>query len=265
MCSVATSGLALSIHPFDASFARANDHTHFTQDHVSFATCLHNLALCYRAKADSDRAGTKQKKDSLQQARAAFSDALDAFNSVLGENHPQTALTLSSLASIVRAEARESGGRDADAINNSGFQEAEEMLVHALQAIESHYGEEKADLRAATATAANNLAFHYRQPEVSRFGEAEELYRRAVQIRERVLGCAHPDTVGVKHNLAELVRAAGREDEAVAIQMGILQDLGVDPEDVEGGGGSLEHGSRARDEDRAGESRNKSDDTVWKP
>ena len=97
-----------------------------------------------------------------------------------------------------------------------------------------------------------------------RFAEAEELYRRAVGIRERVLGSTHPDTVGAKHNLAELARAAGREDEAVAIQMGILQDLGVDPEDVQGGGGSLEQGG-ARDKDRAEESRSKSDDTIWKP
>ena len=216
------------------------------------------MALCYRTKADADRSGTKQKRDSLQQARAAFSDSIDAFTNVLGEDHPQTALALSASASIVRAEAREGQGCRA------AFEEAEEMLIRALQAIERHYGEEKAEMRQATATAANNLAFHYRQPEVSRFDKAEALYRRAVRIREGVLGSAHPDTVGAKHNLSELVRAMGREEEAVAIQMSILEDLGVDADSIEGVDRHQEQGSR-RGEKTTATINSEDDDRVWKP
>jgi tetratricopeptide (TPR) repeat protein len=48
-------------------------------------------------------------------------------------------------------------------------------------------------------------------------GEAEELYRRALAIKEKVLGTDHPDTALTVHNIATLLAALGRSAEAEAL------------------------------------------------
>ncbi|APZ54423.1 Tetratricopeptide repeat-containing protein [Salipiger abyssi] len=63
-----------------------------------------------------------------------------------------------------------------------------------------------------TLTSVNNLAVLYRS--TGRYGEAEPLYRRALEARERVLGPEHPDTLRSVNNLAALYENTGRYGEA---------------------------------------------------
>ena len=58
----------------------------------------------------------------------------------------------------------------------------------------------------------NNLAELYRAQ--GRYERAEPLYKKALDIRERVLGAGHPDTAGSYNNLALLYESQGRYDEA---------------------------------------------------
>ena len=63
-----------------------------------------------------------------------------------------------------------------------------------------------------TALSLNNLAALYRAQ--GKLTEAEPLYRRALEICERVLGPDHPDTALSLNNLAALYRAQGKLTEA---------------------------------------------------
>lgn len=78
----------------------------------------------------------------------------------------------------------------------------------ALAEAERVLGAEHAD----TFMSLNNLAALYQDQ--SRYGEAEQLYSRALEARERVLGAAHPDTLSSFNNLASLYRDLGRYAEA---------------------------------------------------
>src|SRR5262249_43832998 len=55
-----------------------------------------------------------------------------------------------------------------------------------------------------TALALNELALVYKS--LARYMEAEPLYRRAIEIDERVLGKDHPDVVTLHNNLAGLLQ-----------------------------------------------------------
>ena len=63
-----------------------------------------------------------------------------------------------------------------------------------------------------TALSLNNLAVLYDSQ--GKLTEAEPLYRRALEIRERVLGPDHPDTALSLNNLAVLYQVQGKLTEA---------------------------------------------------
>src|SRR5262245_22628392 len=63
-----------------------------------------------------------------------------------------------------------------------------------------------------TATALNNLALTYQY--LARYSEVEPLFRRAIEINERVLGKDHPTLATNYNNLAVLFRDQGRYDQA---------------------------------------------------
>jgi tetratricopeptide (TPR) repeat protein len=65
---------------------------------------------------------------------------------------------------------------------------------------------------AETATALNNLALTYQS--LARYMEAEPLYRRAIEIDEKVLGKGHPGVGRDYNNLAVLLQAQGKHDQA---------------------------------------------------
>jgi len=62
-----------------------------------------------------------------------------------------------------------------------------------------------------TALSLNNLAELYRS--MGRYGEAEPLYLRSLDIYEQQLGTDHPDTAQGLNNLAEMNQSMGRYGE----------------------------------------------------
>ena len=58
----------------------------------------------------------------------------------------------------------------------------------------------------------NNLARLYGSQ--GRYAEAEPLYKRSLEIREKKLGKDHPDVATALNNLAELYKSQGRYEEA---------------------------------------------------
>ena len=80
----------------------------------------------------------------------------------------------------------------------------------------------------------NNLAILYR--EMGRYAEAEPLYRRSLEIREKQLGRDHPDVAGSLNNLANLYSDMGRYAEAEPLFRRSLaireKQLGADHPDV---------------------------------
>ncbi|MBD2161203.1 tetratricopeptide repeat protein [Limnothrix sp. FACHB-1083] len=86
------------------------------------------------------------------------------------------------------------------------------------------------------ATSLNNLAaLYYSQ---GQYEAAEPLYRRALEIQERVLGADHPDTAASLNNLAELYRSQGRYEAAEPLYRRALEIwervLGADHPDTAG-------------------------------
>ena len=86
------------------------------------------------------------------------------------------------------------------------------------------------------ATSLGRLAALYRSQ--GRYGEAEPLYRRALQIREQQWGADHPDTATSLNNLAVLYLSQGRYGEAEPLYRRALQiceqQLGADHPDTAG-------------------------------
>jgi hypothetical protein len=64
------------------------------------------------------------------------------------------------------------------------------------------------------ASSLNNLAFLYRAQ--GRYGEAEPLYRKALQLSEKVLGPEHPNTLTMQLNFVVLRVNQERLSEALA-------------------------------------------------
>lgn len=73
-----------------------------------------------------------------------------------------------------------------------------------------------------TASCLNNIAILYVSQ--SRYDEAEPLFRRSLEIREKQLGSYHPDTGTSLGNLAALFQSQGRYDEAEPL---LLRSVGI--------------------------------------
>jgi len=126
-----------------------------------------------------------------QQGR--YADATDLGKTVLadrerllGPEHPDTALSLNSLAELYREQAN--------------YAAAEPLYQQALKIFEKTFGSEHPN----TARSLNNLAILYYAQ--GNYAAAEPLYQRALKIHERALGPEHPDTALSLNNLAELYR-----------------------------------------------------------
>ena len=78
----------------------------------------------------------------------------------------------------------------------------------ALSMVTSEFGPEARE----TSIALNNLAVTYSN--LARYTEAEPLYRRAIEIDEKILGKDHPSVAISYNNLALLLKDQGKYDEA---------------------------------------------------
>ena len=120
--------------------------------------------------------------------------ALTLAERVLGHEHPDTLVSVRTLAKLYQDQGR--------------YGEAEPLIKRALEARERALG----PLHADTLESVNDLAALYRAQH--RYKEAELLYRRVLEARERVLGPDHPNTLACVNNLALLYGGQGRYNEA---------------------------------------------------
>jgi CHAT domain-containing protein/Tfp pilus assembly protein PilF len=135
-----------------------------------------------------------QKRD-YAKARELFERALAIREKVLGPEHPSTATSLNNLASTYK--------------KMHDYAKARELHERALAIREKVLGPEHPD----TATSLDNLADTYCKPfsfdikeqyiTMSDRANAEELHKRALAIREKVLGPEHPHTATSLKNLAD--------------------------------------------------------------
>jgi CHAT domain-containing protein len=133
-------------------------------------------------------------------SEAALRQALAINEKALGANNPLVILNTTDLAQILRISAH--------------YAEAEPLSRRGLAAAEKFLGPERPDHPALTA---GLVALAEILRETARYREAEPLYRRALANDEKYLGPDHPDVAGVSMLLAKLLRATGKDDEALTL------------------------------------------------
>jgi tetratricopeptide (TPR) repeat protein len=137
-------------------------------------------------------------------ARVLFERSREIREKVHGREHPLTATSLSNLAGLLREQGDLAGARP--------------LLERALEIREKALGPEHPD----TATRLNNLALLLKDQ--GDLAGARPLFERALAISEKALGPDHPETAKSLNNLASLIQAQGdlagarpRFERAVAI------------------------------------------------
>ena len=128
------------------------------------------------------------------EALALAEKAVALAERVLGKEHPDTLTSVNNLAVALSSPGPLRRGRAALPPRAGG------LRARARQGASRHADKREQSRRAL------------RRPGPLR--EAEPLYRRALEARERVLGKEHPDTLISVNNLAGLYQAQGRYGEA---------------------------------------------------
>ena len=183
------------------------------KEHASTATALHTLGLAYKAAADV-RKGIDQLT-LLERAKEAFEASLDSRKGSLhhrSRRDADVAVTTYTLGGVLRM------------MNQA--EQALELLKTAVSDLREVVATQPKATRNVLllATALNNLAFHLKS--TGEHDAAHAHYEESLTTREKLLGPSHPETIAVKHNLAELLMAMGKNDEADAVQREILDVLG---------------------------------------
>jgi CHAT domain-containing protein len=133
-------------------------------------------------------------------SEAALRQALVINEKALGANDPLVILNTIDLGQVLRISGH--------------YAEAEPLSRRGLAAAEKVLGPERPDHPALTVGLVG-LADLLR--ETGRYREAEPLYRRALANNEKYLGPDHPDVATVSMLLAKLLRATGKDDEALVL------------------------------------------------
>ncbi len=191
------------------------------------------------AKAANTRLIELYQKGGYSEAAIMGAEIVEIRTSILGPDHPDTAISLNNLASLYKSQANyaaaerlyqrtleireKSLGPDhpdtAQSLNNladlyqsqANYAAAEPLLLRALEIKEKSLGPDHPD----TAMSLNDLAFMYYSK--SNHAAAEPLYQRALEIREKSLGPDHPNTSAILNNLALLQWEDDHESEAVSL------------------------------------------------
>jgi len=147
-----------------------------------------------------------------QEAEPLLQRALALAQRVWGEMHPQTAASLSALASLSERQGK--------------YAQAEQLYDRALAIRENYVGSEQAE----TASSLNQLALLYARE--GKYAEAEPLLERALSLREKLLGAMHPATATSLNTLAYLYEQQGKYEQAEPLYRRALfireQQLGPD-------------------------------------
>jgi tetratricopeptide (TPR) repeat protein len=131
-------------------------------------------------------------------SRVHFERALKLYEQASGLQSPEVAEQLNDLAVLLMNERR--------------MTEARPLMERSVQIIEARA---HPDGDAVLATSLNNLAGL--EAGLKLYPEAEERFQRALAMRRKVLGPAHPDVAGTMVNLALMYDTLGRRGEAVPI------------------------------------------------
>ncbi len=123
-------------------------------------------------------------------------NALALRESILGPEHPATALSLHNMASFYDSQGR--------------YAEAEPLLKRAIAIREKTLGND----HSSTLLSLTNLASIYNSH--GRYAEAEPLFVRALAIMGTALGPEHPNQAALLNNAASLYENQGRYPEAEA-------------------------------------------------
>jgi tetratricopeptide (TPR) repeat protein len=129
-----------------------------------------------------------------REAHPLWEKVLAARRQVLGEEHPDTAISYSNLAVNLHDLGR--------------YTQAQPLYEKALAIRRKALGEEHPE----TARSYNNLAANLNAQ--GRYGQAQPLYEKALVIWRRVLGEEHPETATSCNNLAANLNAQGRYAQA---------------------------------------------------
>ncbi len=190
-------------------------------------------------KAFNDQIVPQLQLGAIKQAEQAGRDAVVEAEKTFGAAHPNTAISLSNLALVLRIAKRfeesEKHYRRALAIRDKvlgaahpttaltmlnladalqaqkKYAEAEKLQRIVLPLFEKVHGEDS-----KTATALNNLGANLQMQE--RYKEAEPFLRRALLMKEKTLGSMNPSVAHTLNNLADVCEALGRKDEAVKLR-----------------------------------------------
>jgi CHAT domain-containing protein/Tfp pilus assembly protein PilF len=184
--------------------------------------------------------------------------ALEIYERVLGEDHPNVAISLNIIANLYQktgkyAEAvtlykrsleiheRNLGQNHPDVarilhylgnlyLDIGRYAEAEPLYRRALEINEKALGKDHPDV----ATGLIDLAHLYKA--TARFAEAEPLFKRSLEINEKALGKDHPDVAKSLNSIAGLYKSTGRYAEAEPLYKRSLEiaekALGKDHPDV---------------------------------
>lgn len=134
------------------------------------------------------RLGTRAEAEPL------LRQALSILETALGPDHPDVAISLNNLASLL--------------LEINRLAEAEPLFRRALLIHDGTYGPDHPSVAIDLGNLAGLLA------DTSRPAEAEPLLRRALAILERAYGPDHPDVATALNNLAQLFKGTGRPAEA---------------------------------------------------
>jgi len=154
----------------------------FTEQPVVDAQLRQALADLYKSIGLYDSAYPLQKQ------------AMDTRRRVLGEEHPDTLISVGNMSGLLKAQGKHA--------------EAEPYFREVLEKSRRVLGEEHLD----TLTSIGNLGSLLEAQ--GKLAEAEPYYREALEKQRRVRGEEHPDTLTTLNNMAGLLWAQGKQAEA---------------------------------------------------
>lgn len=174
-----------------------------TPDHAAgadLAIALNQAGLFFQRRAEN------------LAAEPLFRRALAIDEASYGPEHPEVAIRLNNLASVLKATNR--------------LAEAEPLMRRALAIDEARYGPEHPEV----AIRLNNLASLLQ--DTNRLSEAEPMMRRALSIDEASFGPEQPNVANRLNNLASLLQETNRPQEAEPLMQRALAiyEKSYDPE-----------------------------------
>ncbi len=199
--------------------------------HEFTAAALNSLALVLEKLGD------------FTAAESLLRRSIGILESKLGKDNPDTATAISNLARVLDAQGKFSGAgaeqqtaarvrttagdpaaglalRAQEALRRGQFQEAETLHHQVLAVHEKALGEHP-----TTATSISNLGnVLYLQ---GRYADAEVVYRRALAMREKLLGGDHPDVATSLNNLANVLQELNKDQQVLASEQRARARLGA--------------------------------------